>query len=184
MIVAFVVFVILRKEPYERPFEGEGPYLGDEDAEVTITMFSSFTDTSCKAFAESGKLQEVLDAYPGKVKFVFRNFAGDSLGKLAAEAALCADDQGLFWEMHDSLFSNQASLSESALSYYTISGLSKSRYRDCMSIRKYKGEVEAGTREGINFKVNILPSFFIDGSRIEGNAQVSEFKTFIDAELE
>ena len=183
IIVGFVVFVIFRTEPYEKKPEGEGPYFGEEDAEVIITMFSSFTDSNCKAFAESGKMQEIIDDYPGQVKFVFRSFSKDEVGQLAAEAALCAGDQGKFWEMYNSLFANQKSLTEDVLKYYSIPGLNRNRYRNCMEVRKYRTDVEADRNQGMKFKIDILPTFFIDGSRIEGNVGISEFKSLIDAEL-
>ena len=56
--------------------------------------------------------------YAKKVRLVFRQMPLASIHKFAqkaAEASLCADAQGRFWEMHDLLFQDQINLGENDL---------------------------------------------------------------------
>jgi len=181
LIVVFVVFVVLRNNTITR--NSEGLILGDENATITVTVFSSFNDYDCKVFAESGKMQEILDAYNGTVKFMFRHYPDSEVAGLAAEAVMCAHDQNLFWEMHDSLFKNQGSLNADILKFYSIQSLNKNKYRDCMEIRKYKRDVEVDKGKGMKLKIKTLPTFFVNEKRIEGNQLIEVFKTAINEEL-
>lgn len=105
------------------------PVKGDETAKITIIEFSDFLCPFCGASAGSEQgvagmkqrdpswepivptlIKEYVDT--GKVRLVFRNYTrvhGEGAVKLA-NAALCAKDQGKYWEMHDAIFANQANL--------------------------------------------------------------------------
>ncbi|MCC7207869.1 MAG: peptidylprolyl isomerase [Anaerolineae bacterium] len=83
------------------------PILGDEDAPITLIEFSNFSCPGCAAY--SADVATMLREYvvPGKARFMFVPMIfgfGDDPSFVAAQAALCAADQGKFWEMHDALF--------------------------------------------------------------------------------
>lgn len=82
------------------------PSLGAPDAPVEIVIFDDF---ECPYCARSVPLfKQVLEAYPVKVKLVFKNFPlkMHKNARAAATAALAADRQGKFWPLHDLLFEN------------------------------------------------------------------------------
>jgi protein-disulfide isomerase len=83
-----------------------GPPLGDPDAPVTLLEFSDFTCPYCQLVRPA--LESFVGAREGRVKLVFKPFPIESHeGALeVAQAAEWARDQGLFWPMHDALFSN------------------------------------------------------------------------------
>lgn len=58
--------------------------------------------------------EQVLEAYPDKVKLVFKNFPlrNHRNAMKAASAALAAEGQGKFWEFHDILFKNYNRLND------------------------------------------------------------------------
>lgn len=55
-------------------------------------------------------MAQLVEQYPGQVRFAYRHFPLSSHDKaqLAAQAAEAAGKQGKFWEMHDLLFENRA----------------------------------------------------------------------------
>lgn len=87
---------------------GNSPTKGPKDAKVTIIEYSDFECPFCqRAFAT---VEEVLKAYPKDVKLVYKQLPLTSIhpnAQRAAEASLCALDQGKFWEMHDKMFQSQ-----------------------------------------------------------------------------
>ncbi len=87
---------------------GNSPVQGPKDAKVTIIEFSDFECPFCqRAFTT---VEEVLAAYPKDVRVVYKQLPLTSIhpnAQRAAEASLCALDQGKFWEMHDKMFTAQ-----------------------------------------------------------------------------
>ena len=84
------------------------PFLGDPDAPITLVEFGDYQCFFCNKFfheTEGILLQNYVET--GKVKVIFKDFTiigPDSIN--AAHGAHCANDQGLFWEYHDILYSN------------------------------------------------------------------------------
>ena len=73
---------------------------------------SSPTSSARSARVCTPTLEQIRSTYPNDVRIVFRHnplpFHADAA--LAAEAAVAAEWQGKFWEMHDKLFAHQADL--------------------------------------------------------------------------
>jgi hypothetical protein len=87
----------------------DDPFIGPEDAPVTIVEFGDFQCPYCKRFADD-TFRDLLEEYEGDIRFVYRDFPLSSIhpdAQRAAEAAECADEQGQFWEMHDAIFAQQ-----------------------------------------------------------------------------
>jgi protein-disulfide isomerase len=101
-------------EYYARTVPGipvsDSPSLGPADAWVTVVEFSDFECPYCAQATNT--LDQVKLAYPGSVRIVFKHFplSFHPQARPAAIAAECAHAQGKFWEMHDLIFRNQASL--------------------------------------------------------------------------
>lgn len=107
----------------------------------------------------------------GQVYFEYRNhaFLGDESVE-AAEAALCANDQGKFWEMHDAIFVNQAGennggFARSRLNRIaeTVTDLDMEAWGQCMDDNVYEDQVEETTAEGEDLGVQGTPSFTVNG---------------------
>src|SRR5450755_2780485 len=83
---------------------------------VTLVQFGDFACPSCGA--AYGMIKALL-ARRRDLRFVFRANPRSHLfphAEIAAEAAEAAAAQGKFWEMHDLLFENQATLSRAEIS--------------------------------------------------------------------
>jgi protein-disulfide isomerase len=127
-----------------------GRTLGDASAPVKVLEFADYQCPHCKQF-EQGTSQQLQEDYiaKGLVQLEFRNhpiIGNESV--LAAESALCAGDQGKFWEYHDALFDaqrgeNSGNFSPDRLVGFAQDlGLDLDEFTQCMNDRAYKGVVE------------------------------------------
>ena len=75
---------------------------------VTITEFSDFQCPYCKRAATV--VEQVRKAYGARVKVVFKQMPlpMHQHAFKAAQASVCAREQGKFWEYHDRLFAASA----------------------------------------------------------------------------
>ncbi len=139
------------------PVDG-APARGAASAPVVVLEFSDYECQFCGRF--------VRDTYPaldrefiatGKVRHVFKAFPLESIHKnafKAHEAALCAGEQGKYWEMHERLFANQKALGPGDLAAHgQAARLDMTTFNACLSSGKMAGrvrqDIEAGTRMGI-----------------------------------
>ena len=127
--------------------EDNDPVLGDPDAPVSVVEFSDFECPFCgRAYFDAvADLKQSSYFTNGEVNFIYKHFPLTSIHPRAqpsAEASLCADEQGMFWEYHDMLFENQASLDDASLkSYASQLGLDTNEFNDCLDSGEYGGEV-------------------------------------------
>ena len=176
-------YQMLLEEPRVQ-VEAKGPARGPEGAKVTIVEFSDFECPFCSKAEET--VSQVMEKYAGKVRLVFRHFplSFHPHAPKAAEAAMCANDQGKFWEMHKQLFANQKGLSVEELKQHAAAvGLDKAKFDDCLDTGKMKAIVDADTKAGGDVGVTGTPAFFINGKLISGAQPMAEFEKIIDAEL-
>ncbi len=102
----------------------------------------------------------------------------------AAEAALCAKDQGKFWEYHDKIFATQRSLEDADLKRYaTELSLDVEAFNSCLDSGKFRNEVMQDMREGQQAGVTGTPAFLINGRFLSGAQPFDAFKAIIDQEL-
>ncbi|MFO0596185.1 MAG: thioredoxin domain-containing protein [Myxococcaceae bacterium] len=161
-----------------------GPARGPADAKVTIVEFSDFECPYCGKAEES--VSQVMEKYAGKVRIVFRHFplSFHPHAPKAAEASMCANDQGKFWEMHKQLFANRTALAVEDLKKYAGDlGLDTAKFNECLDSGKMKAAVDADTKAGGDVGVTGTPAFFINGKSLSGAQPFSEFQKVIDAEL-
>src|SRR5262249_13516352 len=117
---------------------------GPADARVTIVEFSDFQCPYCaKAVVEVNK---VLAKFPKDVRFLFKQYPLDSHSQaaLAAEAALAAQAQGKFWEMHDKIYANFRAVNrDRILAWAQEIGLDMNRFRADLDGHKFQARVKA-----------------------------------------
>jgi protein-disulfide isomerase len=161
-----------------------GPSKGPADAPVTIVEFSDFECPFCSRGKEA--MEQVLAAYPGKVRVVFRDFplTFHQNAAKAGEAGHCADEQGKFWEMHDWMFDNQRSLDVASLGNGAAAiGLDRGKFDACLSSGRHAGKVAGNMADGQKVGVSGTPAFFVNGVMISGAQPFEKFKEIIDREL-
>lgn len=164
----------------------DDPSWGPEDAKVTIEAFSDFQCPYCKKFAEE-TLPRLKEEYGDRVRYIARDLPLASIHPVAtaaAEAAACANDQGVYWEYHDLLYQNQSSLSEAALVEYAAdAGADQTQFSDCLAARKQMAEVLLDMQDAQRQGVSSTPSFLINGLLLSGAQPYSLFQALIDQQL-
>ena len=102
----------------------------------------------------------------------------------ASEAALCAHDQGKFWDYHDKLFANQRALEDDNLKQYAVDlELDVEAFNACYDSGKHRQAVMQNMRQGQGYGVTGTPAFFINGRFLSGAQPYEKFAEIIDDEL-
>lgn len=160
----------------------QGPSRGPADAPVTIVLFSDFMCSFCEKVVAT--VDELFDEYPGKVRLVMKQFPVHEEAKLAAEAALAAQDQGKFWELHDMMMTNQQNLSRDALIAYAGQvGIDVPSFTTALDRHTYRDAVATDQQAGKDIDVKGTPTFLINGQMIRGAFPIEVFRAEIEREL-
>ncbi|MEB2283899.1 MAG: hypothetical protein B6D46_08545 [Polyangiaceae bacterium UTPRO1] len=157
---------------------------GGAKAPVTIVEFSDYQCPFCKRGEDA--VQKVVDTYGAKVRVVFRNYPlpFHERARPAAEAALCANAQGKFWEYNKKLFANQNALGDDNLKAYAKDlGLDPVKFDECYAKKPYAADIDRDLADGVMAGVNGTPAFFINGRALSGAQPFEKFKEIIDDEL-
>lgn len=175
----------------EAPANADGKAWGPVGAPVLIEEYADFQCPYCGQFAE-GVGQQLAEAYAasGQVRFEYNNFAflgSESFN--AAEAAECANEQGQFWQYHDTLFANQrgeniGAFRTAALKNFAVAiGLDEAAFNDCLDSGKYKDGVLAEKAEGETRQVDSTPTLFINGEKVPDDIPHEQLPAFIEQAL-
>ena len=159
--------------------------LGPADAPITIAEFSDYQCPFCRRW-HAEVYEPLLAAYPGKIRLVYRNLPltsihPDALG--AAEAAMCAGEQDVYWKYHDKLFSSESLGNSVYLQYAQELGLNVPAFEACLNDHKYQKTIESDSDFAINLGIRSTPTFFINGLAVVGAQPLDVFKQVIDKEL-
>jgi protein-disulfide isomerase len=164
----------------------DDPFLGPENAPVTLIMFSDYQCTYCQKWYIEVFIP-LMKTYEGKIRFVYRDFPLSSIHASAtttAEAANCAGDQEKYWAFFNAVFSSSDPLNDTTIqNYATAINLDLELFNQCLSTHKYQAEVEADFSYAAALGVQSTPTFFINGRAVIGAQPYSVFKTLVDQEL-
>jgi protein-disulfide isomerase/peroxiredoxin len=190
--------LVLQAERAEVPMDSSVPMRGPEHAPVQIALFGDFQCPYCKKLA--GNVEVLLEepALKDKVRVGFMHFPmhqscnsndlSKSLHKYAcaaSAAAICAQEQGKFWEMHDLLFRNNSRLRTGNLRGYARElGLDQERWKTCVSSQSTRDKLMADSRIGGAAGVTGTPSLFVNGRRLVGAQPVESLLAAVQVELD
>lgn len=171
---------------YDIPIDDNDPVFGPADAPITIVEFADFQCPYCvRHFAETHPL--ILEQYGDQVRFVFKNYPLRSIhpdADAAAQAAECAQEQGMFWEYHDLLFGGTLGLGREAYAAYADQlGLDANALLACLDEGRYAASVQQDYDLAQQLGVSSTPTFFINGIAMVGAYPFDAFTTVIDFEL-
>ena len=148
------------------------PVLGSKDAPITMIEFGDYQCFYCNKFYHTTE-PDIVKNYveTGKVKMVFKDFTiigQDSIN--AAHATHCAQEQGKFWEYHDTLYDNWAgentgwASSKHLLGFAKQAGLNEEQFNQCMISAKYTDIIQASVTNAKDLSLSGTPDFFIIGA--------------------
>ncbi len=157
---------------------------GPVGSPVTIIEFSDFQCPFCSRVNPS--IDQAKATFGDKVRFVFRQFPLNihPQAPKAAEASLCANEQGKFWEMHDALFANQQKLSVPDLKATALTiGVDAAKFDACLDSGKMAEIVARDMADGQTAGVSGTPALFVNGRFINGAVPYEELAKVINDEL-
>jgi protein-disulfide isomerase len=161
------------------------PTLGPKDAAVTIFSFGDYECGPCASVDDA--LKEVLKDYPKDVRVVWKDMPNGSIHAQAigaAAAARCAGDQGAFWQYHDLLMKQQASLD--AKNYPTFAaqlGLDLDSFQSCVDAKRDVPMVNRDLQEGVRLGIDATPYLFINDRVVKGDVGLEQIQAYVDGEL-
>jgi protein-disulfide isomerase len=165
--------VTVSYEPFRLKLNNEhAPTAGKSGAPVTLVEFSDFQCPYCKGMAPT--LKQVEQKLGNQVQIVYRQYPLTSIHPFAfkaAEASLCANEQGKFWELHDLMFQEQSKLAVSDLKEKARRlGMDGKKFDGCLDSGRYVEQVQNDQKEGLRVGVSGTPALFVNGRPIEGGA--------------
>lgn len=169
---------------------------GDGNAKITLIEYSDYECPFCKRFHQT--MKDVLAAYPGQVKWVYRhwplNFHANA--QKESEAAECAYDlggHGKFWEYTDKIYerttANGTGFALENLPKLAVElGLDKTKFEECLNSGKYKAYVDQALAEGSAAGVSGTPGIILIDAKgnkelIKGALPLELMKQVIDKAL-
>jgi len=176
--------------------ENGSPILGDPNAPVTLVEFGDYQCQFCNVFFHSTE-EDILKNYveTGKVRMIFKDYniiGPDSI--TASHGAHCANDQELFWEYHDILYSNWAgenngwASSKNLAKFAQEIGLDMDEWSECMTNVTHSEVILASNGDARTLQLTGTPAFFVIGpdgktTSIFGAQPFVVFEKIFEAEL-
>lgn len=165
--------VALLGEPAEeRAYDipvGDSPVRGNPSAPLTLVMFGDYQSEYCTRARSA--VNRLLEAYPNAVRLVYKHYPLRTRHPQAHDAALAAvaaQRQGKFWEMHEQLYRHSRNL-EGPL-YPVLAeqiGLDPIAFeRDRTSLWALE-RLSADEELAVELELGGVPALFLNGHRLE-----------------
>jgi protein-disulfide isomerase len=160
------------------------PFKGAPAAKLAIIEYADFQCPFCRRF-EHDIYPQIRDSYvnTGKLKYFHRDMPlSFHQGAMpAARAVHCATEQGKFWEMHDSLLEDAASLSVADIDAQAGKlGLNVAALDKCVSSDRFADIIQRSITEANEMQITGTPTFIIGTLDAQGNL-MSVKKTVVGA---
>lgn len=162
----------------------KNPSLGSTDAPVTILMFIDFECPFSQA--GFGVFNEVQATFGSAIRFVFKQFPITSLhpsAEAAAEASICANEQGDFWKFYTAAFQGKKLDESSLYAYAMASGANPAVFDTCFKTHKFSNIITEDLNDGLALGVRGTPTYIVNGRFVEGVLTLNEWKDIILSEL-
>ncbi len=168
----------------------KGQTMGDPNAPVKVVEWANYQCPYCDQFwttFEPTLIQN--DISTGKVYFEYKDLTfGWQESIDASEAAVCADNQGKFWQYHDTLFKNQQAENSGGFSRSRLKqmaeqiGLDMTQFNQCFDGHQPADQVKAADSEAANLGITSTPTFYVNGQAVNYTG-VGSVQAAIDAAL-
>ena len=169
------------------------PTLGPSNAKDTVIEFADFQCPYCALatglpswtsqsqysqysdlIGAAGKIEDM--AKQGQVRFIYvsMSFLGQE-SVYAAQAGICANQQGKFWELHDAIFNASTGPQEDTGKYSVpnleiiaskISGLDQNKFKNCLESNSTLADVQSIGQTASSAGVSGTPFFVVNGQQV------------------
>ncbi len=181
------------RDEYTKKYESTGPQVtfdvsraprvGADDARIKFYEFFDYECPHCQAFKPA--MEQVLADKAGQVSLYLLMFPIESRhpdARSAAQAALAANLQGKFKEMHDKLFEATPHHSrDNVMSYAKALGLDMAKFEK--AYEEVSAQVTSDLKQGETAGVDSTPTLFFNNRRYDGPMYPKYIEMWIDEEL-
>lgn len=176
---------VVTLEPEREAVDGNGPERGPAAAPITIVEFSDFQCPFCARFEPV--LKTVMAKYPDKVRLIYRHLPLTQVhpdAEKAAEAAICAGNQGRFWALHDLMFQDQGSLNVAALKDKAKTlDLNVPVFDACLDSGQALQALKIDEQTAEQLALSTTPTSFVNGRIYRGVLTEQRLSSIIEDEL-
>jgi protein-disulfide isomerase len=157
-----------------------------------VDIYEDFQCPICKTLEDNvgPALQQLIDSGDVKVVYHIMSFLDNNLGNdsstRTANAAGCAQDQGVFPAYHAEVFANQPAVEgdgytdEQLLTFGETAGVEDmDRFRACVSEETFAGWVTQVERRAEDDQISGTPTVLVDGTRVD-LGQASSWDDYIN----
>ena len=155
------------------------PVYGNPKADVSIVAFFDYNCGYCKKANEP--MIKLIEA-DKNVRFVMKEYPilAES-SRVAARAALAANKQKKYMELHNLLMENKGALSEDSIMEMAVkAGLDKDKLKKDMASPEVAAEIQANQDLGREVGAHGTPTFIIGDKVIPGAMELDEMKKLVE----
>lgn len=161
-----------------------------DSAKVTLIEYGDFECPACAAYFLA--IKQLYEEFGKDLRIVHRFFPLTNIHKnamLAAQTAYAAGLQNKFWEMHDKLYENQESWSNTSpkdtfIGYAKDLKLDLEKFKTDLDSDSTKQFIDSERSKAASIGINSTPTFFVNGYRIQNPAGYDAFKKIIQDALD
>lgn len=160
------------------------PIRGNDDAKVSIVVFSDFECPFCSKLLPS--LEEALETYGDDVSVTFKQMPlpFHAAADAAARASLAAGEQGKFWEMHDALFAHPTEVrGQDFRALAERIDLDVDRFEKDMADPEIAATVARDIEDAKALGIRGTPSMIVGDQLVVGAQPVAKILEVIDAQM-
>jgi protein-disulfide isomerase len=168
-----------------------GTSMGDPNAPVKMDVWEDFQCSGCVYYSKN-LIPQIIQNYieTGKIYYTFHFMpfidggAGES--HQAANAAMCANEQGRFWDYHDMLFANWTGenvgdyTDTRLVAYAEQIGLDMKAFKNCFEANTYANQISQDAQAGSDKGVPPTPGIFVNGQAVVNSTGQNLIPSFDD----
>jgi protein-disulfide isomerase len=173
----FCVYSGVQNELFLRaPSALGGISAGNPGANVTVVEFGCYTCPYTRA-AEDG-VQRLISAYGDRIHYVYKAFPLPihPYSREAAIAALCANDEGKYWEYRGALLEDQQDVMQNGTA--ALDGIARSlnltSFDSCYKSGRHDPDVQQSADECTASGIYGTPTFFVNGKPFVGPGAIND----------
>ena len=140
-------------------------FTGNIKASVTLVCFVDYESPECAKL--NTVLNQLLSDFDNKIRINIRHFPmanKHQKAMKAAEAAVAAAQEGLFWPMNNILFSNQKTLGTISLKQHARQvGCTNKRFLEQVINGTFAWPVREDLLEGLEMGIRTVPAVYVNG---------------------
>lgn len=178
------------KNPKKPEVTADRAFSGAKDAPVTIIEYSDFQCPFCKRGHST--MEQILKAYEGKVRVVFKDFPIERIHPMALPAskmyeAIALQDTAKATKFKSYVFTHQDELGQGGEKFLEKAakevGANVAKAKKDAEGEEVKKRIDADKAEAEKFGFSGTPGYLVNGISLKGAYPFDEFKNIIEKQL-